>query len=164
MATDPLRYDLTRDVGNYVDFSTPPLTLIPGFSAFVVVDVSNAVQKYLQMNEMISFYQRFPVHEIVGVLLSTSLRQSGVPGHWDTIAFILEEKFGEQTTHLDIDHLFLLFESMATDFESEIVRKCPHYAESQDYVFYDWVDPYSICFCLEHTGLQRSPHELSYRR
>lgn len=146
------RHVLERNVGNYVDFSTPPLSFGQPYDTFVIVDVSMTVEKYLHHSDLLEFYRLFPLHDVVATLLSVSLQSSMAPGHWDFLAFVTEERLGERVDLLDMDSLFLTFEAIVYDIEREITRKYPQYMHSEQYVFYRWVDTKSICLCLERYG------------
>lgn len=142
-------YEPERDFGRYVDFSTPPFRLGQG-SAFIIVDVSDTVSKYCRMNPMVSFYHKFPLHEIMEMLLSFSLSDAAhSPGHWDVLSDWTSERLGHKDDSLHTDCLYIFYESLINDLEREISIKAPEYVSTGDYVFYNWWDPVSIVLTRE---------------
>jgi len=134
----------------YIDYSTPPFPDTPSIiQPFMITDVSSTIGRYMRFNNMVRLYQVFPLHDMIEMLLSVSIKNAEIPGLTDRLLFYVEERMGSMMEKIDIDSLFIFFEGLTQELELEIARKSPDYFCSGHYVFYKWVDPISICLCLE---------------
>lgn len=136
------------EFGPYVDYSTSP-QYADNFSTFVISDISVTVHNFFNYNQMLPLYKVFPLHEIIEMLLSTSIEED-TPGTMEYIASLTEEKLNDFIYEVDIDNLFLFYEHLTTSLDKEISSKVPEYKQSAKYVFFRWLDPVSVCLCNDH--------------
>lgn len=138
----------------FVDFSTEPIRMTYHHHPFIIVDVSRTIQRYSHHDRMMEFYQKFPLHDIIAHLLSQSMNMSAVPNELGHMTYATEDQLGEMLHRINFDRLELFYEQLTIEIEEEIARKAPVYMASGEYVFYGWVDPISICLCLDKAELQ----------
>lgn len=133
-----------------MDYSTEP-QYRDRFPTFLIGDLSGTVTRFFTFRQMHPFYKLFPLHDIIGMLLSISVNKID-PGTSEYIMDCTERALGNHIEQIDTDGLFLFYEQLTIALDEELNHKTPDYAQNQNYVFYRWLDPISICL-LDDTKL-----------
>ena len=135
------------NIGAYVDYSTYP-QYRDRFPPYIISDISNTISTFLSYPGLTSLFQYFSLHEIIEVLLCKSTNKMG-PGDDDYIVFFTEDRLGDQFMNVDLDNLILVYDQINEWVRIEIGSKTPEYQHCDDYCFYKWFDPVSICLFNE---------------
>lgn len=156
----PVKKLHTLNPAEFVDYSTEPYSFGQNPAPFFVADISSTVSRYLSFRAMEAIYQRFPLHEIIAVILSQSAYRAATPGALDFLSFTTEEALGDLIHHVDTDKLFIFYDNLSEELEWELIQKTPQYSMADDYVFYRWFDRDSVCLCREHINPVLPRHRL----
>ena len=133
------------DFSRFVDYSTSPQPT-ERYPIFLVTDISRTIFQFSNYPSIHQLLQKFPLRDIIESVLSISIINQA-PGSNDYLWSFIEEKFLSKGETLDIDHADLFFQLLTESLDQEICQRVPFYLDNPTYVFYKWIDPYSICLC-----------------
>lgn len=148
----PRRFEPTEErIAQCVDFSVPRYRVHEPVN-YLVADVSATVCEFMSYNSMLPLYRKFPLHDIIALVMSCSVEDSQKPGYWDFLLFETEGRLGSFINSVDMDNLMVFYEQLQISLDQEIGNKSPRYYASERYVFYQWWDAVSMCLTQESSS------------
>lgn len=137
---------------SYIDYSSPPHQedLVP---KHVLVNVCDTVSIYSSFTSLTPIYDHFPLRDMIGMVLSHRLAND-IPGYDgvlnDHYFSEVEYRLGAIMQHVDIDALFMLFEGLVENLDSEIAHRFPQYITTGMYQFASWIDGTTILLTTDY--------------
>ena len=106
---------------------------------FVIVDVSECISRYRNLDNLYDIYKRFPLQEIIGGLLTP------VPQYSDIIWFEFEGKFTEtEIDSFNLESVDMFFETLTDDLDRFIADTAIKEFTHTDYIFVKWLSSRSV--------------------
>jgi hypothetical protein len=113
----------------------------------IAVDIREVVRDFQDVTNMAGIYKRFPLKDMIQVILSVNQYIS----YNDTIWFEVESRMAGDMEHIDFNVLELFFETLAFGVDEHIRRFLPDYIDQSEYIFDKWVDSTTILLRRDDT-------------
>lgn len=113
----------------------------------IVVDIREVYHDFGQYYAMADVYQKFPLKDMIQVILSVNQFIS----YNDTIWFELESRLAGDMDTVDTNVLELFFETLAFQLDEHVRRFVPYGVDTSEYIFDKWVDSTTILLKRDET-------------
>lgn len=118
----------------------------------ILVDLSAVITKLCFYQGFEHLYYKFPLHDIIGTVLTTQmLRDDG-----EFIWFEIEKRFEDQLDSMNLDLLQIFIEAVSSEIDEHIRNLLPEHVPQEDYVFHKWIDHTTLMLKRDETSSYHS--------
>lgn len=107
---------------------------------YIIVELRDVIERYLKLEQYYTLYRRFPLKEMISVLLSVEQEKD----YSDYIFSELENRLGDLIDSVDLNYLELFFEFLIKDIDDEIKTKCPSMLDTSNFILDNWISEYAV--------------------
>lgn len=107
---------------------------------YIIVELRDVIERYLKLEQYYTLYRRFPLKEMISVLLSVEQEKD----YSDYIFSELENRLGDLIDSVDLNYLELFFEFLIKDIDDEIKTKCPSILDTSNFILDNWISEYAV--------------------
>ncbi len=108
--------------------------------SYLVVEIRDVMRYYDSLEQYYTLYRKFPLKDIVSILLSVKQEQD----YSDYIFSELEGRLGDLINSIDLNYLELFFELLIKDIDEAIRDKCPNIIDASKFILEEWINDYTI--------------------
>lgn len=107
---------------------------------YIIVELRDVIERYLKLEQYYTLYRKFPLKEMISVLLSVEQEKD----YSDYIFSELENRLGDLIDSVDLNYLELFFEFLIKDIDDEIKTKCPSMLDTSNFILDNWISEYAV--------------------